>query len=136
MSTCTFFGHRDCPQTIKADLKQILENLICNQSVNNFLVGHQGNFDRIVLSVLDELKIIYPQISYCVVLAYMPDGKQDTYNCETVFPECLENTPRKFAVSKRNDWMLKKSRFVVTYINRSLDGAAQFAQKAKNKAKK
>lgn len=75
MSTCTFFGHRDCPQTIKADLKQILENLICNQSVNNFLVGHQGNFDRIVLSVLDELKIIYPQISYCVVLAYMPDGK-------------------------------------------------------------
>jgi hypothetical protein len=32
---CTFFGHRDTPQEIKADLKNLLVDLIENKSTNN-----------------------------------------------------------------------------------------------------
>ena len=33
MATCTFFGHRDCPETIKPKLREVLINLITNHSV-------------------------------------------------------------------------------------------------------
>ena len=70
--TCTLFGHRECPDSIKPQLKEILIDLITNHNVDMFYVGNQGRFDSIVRGVLRELKVEYPQINYAVVLAYMP----------------------------------------------------------------
>lgn len=56
MPVCTFFGHRDCPETIKPRLREVLVDLITNQSVDMFYVGNQGRFDALVRSVLRELK--------------------------------------------------------------------------------
>lgn len=41
----------------------------------------------------------------------------------------------RFAVSWRNNWMLKQSDYVVTYITYSWGGAAQFAEKAARQKK-
>ncbi len=71
MSTCTFFGHSDAPIEIEANLREVLYKLIEN-GVNTFLVGNNGNFDRLVRKILKEIKIEMPQIRYSVVLAYMP----------------------------------------------------------------
>ena len=75
MSSCTFFGHRECPDSIKAQLRAALIDLVTNHDADMFYVGNQGQFDAIVRSVLREMKKEYPQINYTVVLAYMP-GKQ------------------------------------------------------------
>ena len=48
MSACTFFGHRDCPSSIKPKLREVLIDLIENHSVDMFYVGQQGAFDGIV----------------------------------------------------------------------------------------
>ena len=45
---CTFFGHRDCPETIKPKIRTAVINLIENHGVTMFYVGNQGNFDRMV----------------------------------------------------------------------------------------
>ena len=45
---CTFFGHRDCPSSIKAKLREALVDLIENHAVDMFYVGQQGAFDGIV----------------------------------------------------------------------------------------
>ena len=137
MKICTFFGHRDCPSTIQPRLQDVLEDLITNHDVNTFYVGHQGQFDSIVYHTLQELKKTYPHIHVTVVLAYMP-GKKTEYNdhSDTMLPEGIESVHPHYAISWRNNWMLKQSDYVVTYITRTYGGAAQYAGKAKSARKR
>ena len=101
-----------------------------------FYVGHQGQFDAYVHSELKKLKQEYPQINYAVVLAYMP-GKKTEYDdySDTMLPEGIESVHPHYAISWRNNWMLKKSNYVVTYITHSWGGAYQYAEKAKRQKK-
>jgi len=131
MKICTFFGHRDCPNTIKEILQKVLEDLITNHDVNTFYVGHQGRFDAIAYRTLQELQKTYTHIRVTVVLAYMPGKKTDTTHYEnTLLPDGIESTPPRYAISYRNDWMLKQADYVITYITRPFGGAAQYAEKA------
>lgn len=52
MKTCTFFGHRNCPESIKLLLAREIERLICEKDVTGFLVGDTGCFDHLVRDVL------------------------------------------------------------------------------------
>ena len=100
MPACTFFGHRDCPDTIKPRLREVLIGLIKNHNVDMFYVGHQGQFDAQVHSELKKLKQEYPQINYAVVLAYMP-GKKTEYDdySDTMLPEGIEFVHPHYAIS-------------------------------------
>ena len=136
MSECTFFGHRECPDSIKAQLRATLIDLVTNHDVDMFYVGNQGRFDAIVRSVLRGVKKEYPQINYAVVLAYMPK-KQSEYDdySDTMIPEGIESVHPRYAISWRNNWMLQQSDYVVTYTTHSWGGAAQFAERAKRQEK-
>ena len=131
MPVCTFFGHRECPDSIKIKLRNVLIDLIINYDVDMFYVGNQGRFDAIVRGVLRELKNDYSQINYAVVLAYMP-GKKTEYDdfSDTMLPEGIESVHPHYAISWRNNWMLKQSDYVVTYIAHTWGGAAQYASRA------
>ena len=137
MPTCTFFGHRDCPDTIKPKLRQVLIDLIDNHNVDMFYVGNQGRFDALVRSELRDLQREYPQINYAVVLAYMP-SKQTEYDdySDTMLPEGIESVHPRYAISWRNNWILKQSDYVVTYITHSWGGAAQYAKQANHLKKR
>ena len=136
MANCTFFGHRECPDSIKVKLREVLIDLIANNDVDMFYVGNQGRFDAIVRGVLRDLKNEYPQINYAVVLAYMP-GKRTEYDdySNTILPEGIESVHPRYAISWRNNWMLQQSDYVVTYITHSWGGAAQYADKARRQKK-
>ena len=131
MKACTFFGHKDCPQTIQPKLSEVLIDLITNHDVDTFYVGNHGQFDALVRRSLKELKKEYPKITYAVVLAYMP-GKPSEYEdySDTMLPEGIETVHPRYAISWRNNWMLNHSDYVVTYITHSWGGAAKFAKKA------
>ena len=43
--------------------------------------------------------------------------------------------PPRFAIARRNGWMLKQADFVVTYVTHDWGGAAQFAEKARRQGK-
>ena len=136
MAVCTFFGHRECPETIKTKLRDTLIDLIENHAVDIFYVGNQGHFDFYVRSMLRDLKQEYPHIQYAVVLAYMP-GKKTEYDdySDTMLPEGIESVHPHYAISWRNNWMLKQSDYVVTYITHSWGGAYRFVVKARNNGK-
>ena len=132
--TSCFFGHREVTHNIRAKLTAIIEKLITETGVTEFYVGHQGQFDRIVYSVLKELGIKYPHIRHTVVLAYMPDEHiKEVYGEDTLFPDGLENVPIKFAISKRNAWMIQHSDYAVCYVHKITGGAAKFREKAEKK---
>ena len=132
--TACFFGHRDVTHDIRAKLQSIIEQLITEEQINSFYVGHQGQFDSMVRSVLKELKVKYPHIRYTVVLAYMPDEHiKEVYGEDTLYPDGLETVPRRFAISKRNDWMIQHSGYAVCYVHKITGGAAKFRDKAEKK---
>lgn len=96
MSACTFFGHHDCPSSIKPKLRKVLIDLIENHAVDMFYVGQQGVYDAIVRSVLKELVSVYPHINYAVVLERIPQKRDefDTHDySDTMLPEGIETVP-------------------------------------------
>ena len=136
--TATFFGHGDAPQEIFLTVETLLKNLIEKEGVHRFYVGNHGNFDRIVSNILSKLRVIYPQITCYVVLAYMPQAKTENawQNLNTILPYEIAAAIPRFAISKRNEWMLENSEVVVTYVRRSFGGAAKYKEMAIRKRKR
>ena len=133
--TCTFFGHRDCPSDLYGKLYDTIVDLIENQGVNTFLVGEEGCFDRMVQGVLLEIQGQYPNITCFAVKAYYDPQKTDERSLlQSIYPECLEKAPKRFAIDRRNR-QVDNSNFVVTYVTVSFGGAAKFADIAKRKNK-
>lgn len=134
---CTFFGHSDCPETIKPKIRTAVIDLIENHGVTMFYVGNQGNFDRLVRSVLKEVTTAYPEVGYAVVLAYMPSTKKraDDFS-DTLLPDGIEKVPKRFAIPWRNKWMIEHADYVVTYVTRHCGGASRFADYAGKNGKK
>ncbi len=129
---CTFFGHREIYNTdeVKELLYDILTEIIEKRGIKQFLVGNSGKFDRLVLLSLRKLSHTH-NIDYKVVLAYINVDNDECWGYrpnETVFPDILEKTPFRFAIDKRNRWMIKNSGMVVTYINNSFGGSAKYAE--------
>ena len=135
---CTFFGHKDAPSHIKPLLRLTLIHLIKHHHVDLFYVGNQGNFDLMVKKELQQLKSHFPHIDYVIVLAYLPVSKTSLEKTEclhTLYTEILEHTPPKYAISKRNRWMIDQADYVVTYVKYSTGGAATYKELAQKKGK-
>lgn len=129
---CTFFGHKDCHSNIMPKLKSAVETLIQNNDVNHFYIGNHGNFDKIALNTIIELKRKYPHITYEIVLAYIPSKNPD---CPTIYPEGIESTPKRFAICFRNQWMINHSDYIISHITHTFGGAYQFTEIAKRQRK-
>ncbi len=133
MPACTFFGHSDCYRLEEDVLRYTIEDLIA-QGVNTFYVGNHGNFDSAVFSCLKNLKKRYHQISIAVVLAYLPATKKefDPHEGYSMYPEIEIGLPR-FAIERRNKWMIQASDWCVVKIDRTYGGAYKFARIAKRR---
>lgn len=129
---CTFFGSRNIQNynEVITKLYDTVCDLIENRGIRNFIVGNNGAFDRMVLKVLRTLSKSY-DIDYMVVLSYL-NNKNDEYNdiksCESVYPEFLEKTPKRYAIDKRNRWMIKQSDIAVIYIKDPFGNTVKYAE--------
>ena len=128
---CTFFGHRDCYELDDAVLQNAIEILI-NNGIDTFYIGNNGRFDDMAFSCLSSLQKTHKNISFSVVLAYLPTKEtQDVeYYAYSLYPEEVEAAPRKFAIERRNAWMLDRSDFVICYVTCSFGGAAKYMNRA------
>ncbi len=133
--TCTFFGHRDTQADVEERLKDVLTELITEKEVTTFWVGNEGNFDRMVRRVIQELSVNFPHVRYAVVLAYRPLNRPgDTEYGDTVYPQELANVPLRAAIPARNAWMLAHAEYVVTYVCRH-GSAVQWQREAEKSGK-
>ncbi len=141
MKICCFAGHANIPdkEELKIKLRTEIINLIENEKVTTFYNGVKGEFDWLCAHTVDELREKYPFIKSYWVLSYMPKEK-DEYTeriskifDDTVYPD-IENVPQRFAILKRNEWMINNSDFLIAYVHR-LGGAhktLEYAQKKKH----
>ena len=134
--TVTFFGHRDAPEDILPRLKEIIAGLIEKEGTISFLVGNEGAFDSMVSRSLIELSEVYPQIRYSVVLAYLPKATATEKPIHpTVYPEGLETVPPRFAISKRNLWMLNQAETIIVFVTVPMGNSFRLMKQAKAKRK-
>lgn len=136
MYSCTFIGHRNCPREIKELLYNTIKNLIVEKNVTSFYVGTQGGFDKLVYEVLCDLETKH-KIKVFVVLAYLERvSKDEYYDIEkTVFPEELANVPLRFAIRRRNSYMINQSDYIVTFLNTTFTNTYKNIEEAVKKNK-
>ncbi len=102
-------------------------------------MGGYGRFDKTCAKYLKELKTTYPHIQITLVLAYLrnnlTDDEQeyiaDTYT-NTIYPP-IEKVPKKFAISKRNEWIVLNSDYIIFYVNQQWGGANNMLKYANRK---
>lgn len=132
----TFCGHKDVHDwnLVKRWVMSVCRELIM-QGADEFFLGGYGGFDLLCASVLCELKEMYPQIRLVLVLPYLQNNMDiDGYD-ETVYPP-LESVPKRFAISKRNEWMVQQSDILVAYVIHSWGGASKMLEYARRKKKR
>ncbi len=121
MKTVTFCGHRIIEsqdrKIITQKLFEELENLI-KQGATEFLLGGYGSFDMLCAVVIDDLKIKYSDIKSILVIPYLNREYDTRLYDYTEYPP-IEKTPLKFAISKRNEYMVNKSDVVISYVKYS-----------------
>lgn len=139
MRTVACFGHSIVPGNISLLVQKEILRLLEEYPDTEFLVGHQGQFDGIVYHVLKSLEKEFPDLRYKIILAYMP-GQKEEYELyppeRTYYPEGLELVHPKYAITRRNRWMVEQCDMVLCYITHSWGGAQQFARQAERKEKK
>lgn len=135
MRTVACFGHSTAPIDISSQVRNEIVKLLKEEPDSEFLIGHQGQFDGIVYHALNSLEREFPDLQYKIVLAYMPGQKEDyeLYPPErTYYPEGLELVHPKYAITRRNRWMVEQCDVVLCYITHSWGGAAQLVKQAEN----
>ena len=134
--TVTFCGHKDtCDPdgAIQLWLTQTVEDLI-GRGADLFYLGGYGRFDSMAASVVREQKKSHPHIQAILVLPYL-DRKVDAEGYDgTTYPP-LENVPQRFAISKRNEWMVNESDVLVAYVLYEWGGAVKTLEYARRRKK-
>lgn len=110
--------------------------LIKDKGVTRFFVGTQGGFDKLAHRVLCEIEKSYP-IQIFVVLAYLnqPSYEKDYDPQKTIFPDILTKTPPRFAIKRRNIYMIKQADFLIAYLNDPFSNTFYLIEEAAKKGK-
>ena len=132
----TFCGHREVQESEKVQkwLYETVAGLI-REGADCFYLGGYGQFDTMAADVIRELKQECFHIRSVLVLPYL-DREYDTsaYD-ESIYPP-LENVPRRYAISKRNEYMVDAADIVVAYVVYSFGGASNTLRYAERKQKR
>ena len=132
----TFCGHRDVfdPETVSAWLNETVKGLI-REGADCFYLGGYGQFDALAAAVVRKQKERYLEIRSVLVLPYLDRPFDASDYDETVYPP-LENVPKRYAVSRRNEYMIDRSDVVIAFVTRSFGGAYKTLCYAQRKQKR
>ena len=133
----TFCGHDE----ININREELQDNVL--SAINNyakgedvtFYLGGYGTFDWIALRACQKYKESHPASQLFFIAPYYGEEyfeSKENYikECDgIVYPE-VEKTPKRFAISKRNEWMVSKADYVIAYVNFSWGGAVKTLQYA------
>lgn len=133
--TVTFCGHRDMdqPKAISVWLDMLLPSLI-EGGASRFYLGGYGGFDALAAAALRRQKEVYPHIEMILVLAYLGRNVDTSRYDGTAYPP-LEKVPPRYAIIRRNEWMVCESDVVISGVSRSWGGAARTLEFARKKQK-
>ena len=140
MKACSFFGHRDTPQTeeLKQKVRETVEQLIVEEKVDTFLFGSRSKFDELCHMVVTELKEKYRYIQRIAYLCkhesgtFAGEGKEEQRRIKELtgrdvyVPEYEDikksdrvNSAGCAAYVERNYWMVDESNYAIIHIKKN-----------------
>ena len=133
--TITFCGHSKINRTESFSqwLDMILPSFIEGWAATFYLGGY-GVFDGLAASALRKQKETYPHIELILVLPYLNREIDASRYDSTTYPP-LEKVPPRYAIVKRNEWMVCESDVVISGVTHSWGGAARTLEFAQQKKK-
>ena len=121
--------------------EEIRKNLDENRVV--CYLGGYGDFDEICARACRELKKTNANIELVYVAPYINISEQEKIKemqregfCDSSIYPPIENVPLKFAILKRNEWMMTRADMIIAYVNHSWGGAYKSLQIARRKKKR
>lgn len=115
---CFLFGHSDAPEKLTASLYRIAEQHYLQHCIRNFVVGNHGQFDRLAIRTIVQLKKQHPTIRLLLLtpnLATMSPMSLPEGIDECFYPDGMESVPPRYAILRANQAMLKKATTVICY---------------------
>lgn len=133
---CTFFGHRQM-HVDSVSLEKAIRTAIEQHGTDTFWCGGYGDFDRHAAASVQQLKGNYPHIRLIHVYAYLPKKMErlSEYYDGSIYPEGLEAVPQRFAISKRNQWMVDHCDILICAVFLQTGGAYQAFRRAVSRNK-
>lgn len=136
---CCFAGHSSLlnRDTISQKLSSKIEDLIINNCITEFWVGNYGAFDSLSAFLVYELKKKYPFIELNLIVPYLTAEITNNKNLYfDIFDNILiadipEKTPKQFHIIKCNEYMIKKSDFLICFVDFHWGGAYKTLEYAK-----
>ncbi len=130
-----FAEHRDIldSDSVRAWLCSKVKQLI-KRGADTFYNGGYGAFDSMAASVVKQLKEKHPCIKSIFVTPYIDRADTCLYDA-SIYPP-LENVPKRFAILKRNEWMVDNADVLIVYVTRNFGGACKtltYAKRGKRK---
>ena len=138
-----FAGHSTIPMRddVKRAVKEQILKKLGVEPIKCYIGGY-GSFDEICAQACRELKREHKNIEIVYVAPYFRLSEQEKIKdmqryglCDTSIYPPLESVPPRFAISKRNEWMMKSADFVIAYVKRDFGGAYNSLQIAKRNKK-
>ena len=138
----SFCGHREFNPDAEKE-KTIIDILLKYAETEQEVVcytGGYGAFDWFAASCINKAKKAAPNIVSCLIIPYITASHLDRINLhskefdETIYPP-LENVPKRFAIIRRNEWMVDNSDLLIACVLYSWGGAAQTLEYAQRKKK-
>lgn len=138
--TVAFFGHRyiDNPLRVEELLEEQIRKLIDKNEYVEFLVGHNGDFDRCVSSAVLRVRKNYRDDNSSLVLM-LPYATAEYLNNEEYFHRFYTDVEISYKASKaypksaiqiRNREIVDRSDLIVFYLEQDFGGAYQTYQYA------
>ena len=143
--TIAFTGHSKIfsGNLVKEMVKEQIKNNIIGMNSVTCYIGGYGDFDEICALACKELKLECDGIEVVYVTPYINQQErlkikemQNNGLCDTSVYPPIENTPLRFAILKRNEWMMTNADLIIAYVNHNYGGAYKSLQTAKRRKKK
>ena len=125
----TFCGHSNYSSNLGDEEKLfgLLEEVAKGNQVDFYLGGY-GSFDIFAHRCAKKYKGKHPNSKLIFITPYLDKWlkkREENIGAEydaIVYPE-LESVPKKFAILRRNEWMVERSDYVIGYVKTHYGGA-------------
>ena len=133
---CMLFGHADAPYSLKSALEAAITKVSEENDNVEFLVGNNGNFDFLAQSLMEKLKNNGIKIDYTIILSHIDERPLNRCYEQSLFPMELATTIPKYAISKRNNWIIKHSVLAICYVSSIASNSFKTLSKIKKRGVK
>ncbi|MBE6601717.1 MAG: hypothetical protein E7637_04330 [Ruminococcaceae bacterium] len=141
----TFLGHRSIHtiDEVRKKLEHTIAQNLKSDEKTLFYCGGYGTFDNLCASVCHAFRKRELPCEVVYITPYITESHQkkmkdllETKLYDSVIYPPLESTPLKYAIIKRNEWMIQQADLIIAYVDHSHGGAYKSLVYAEKKQKK